>query len=156
MALTAEEIAANRAKLAAKMKNSGQKVGSSRRKNNRTNKSGKANQAHFNATLRLVDAIHKLNTKQVQGIEEINMFTDDGNVIHFKKPTVENNKTTNVYIIDGPNETKKFSEIFKKQPGILKQLGMDGFKALPESEKKSSIVWAKAVNTAQEAKNGKN
>ena len=84
MALTAEEIAANRAKLAAKMKNSGQKVGNSRRKKKTTNKDSNAGD-----NKNLTAALKKLGANQIPGIEEVNMFTDDGNVIHFKKPTVQ-------------------------------------------------------------------
>ena len=92
MALTAEEIAANRAKLAAKMKNSGQKVGNSRRKKKTTNKDSNAGD-----NKNLTAALKKLGANQIPGIEEVNMFTDDGNVIHFKNPKVSNFKF--IYII---------------------------------------------------------
>ena len=83
MPLTAEEIAANRAKLAAKMKNSGQKVGNSRRKKKTNTKDNGASE-----NKNLTSALKKLGANQIPGIEEVNMFTDDGNVIHFRNPKV--------------------------------------------------------------------
>ena len=35
---------------------------------------------------KLQASLKKLNVQPVPGIEEINMFQDDGNVIHFKAP----------------------------------------------------------------------
>lgn len=35
---------------------------------------------------KLQAALKKLNVQPVPGIEEINMFQDDGNVLHFKAP----------------------------------------------------------------------
>lgn len=35
---------------------------------------------------KLQASLKKLNVQNVPGIEEINMFQDDGNVIHFKAP----------------------------------------------------------------------
>jgi len=142
MALTPEEIAANRAKLAAKMKNSGQKVGNSRRKKKTTNKDSNAGD-----NKNLTAALKKLGANQIPGIEEVNMFTDDGNVIHFKNPKVQASPVSNTFAISGHNETKRFTEMFEKQPDLLRQLGMDGFQGLQE--------WAKAEHAAQEAKNGK-
>merc|ERR1711909_216826 len=142
MALTAEEIAANRAKLAAKMKNSGQKVGNSRRKKKTTTKDSNAGD-----NKNLTAALKKLGANQIPGIEEVNMFTDDGNVIHFRNPKVQASPVSNTFAISGHNETKRFTEMFEKQPDLLRQLGMDGFQGLQE--------WAKAEHAAQEAKSGK-
>lgn len=35
---------------------------------------------------KLLTALKKLNTQPIQAIEEVNMFKDDGNVIHFSAP----------------------------------------------------------------------
>lgn len=35
---------------------------------------------------KLQAALKKLNVQSIPGIEEINMFQDDGNVLHFKAP----------------------------------------------------------------------
>lgn len=142
MPLTAEQIAANRAKMASKMKNSGEKVGNSRRKKKTTTKDSSAGD-----NKNLTAALKKLGANQIPGIEEVNMFTDDGNVIHFRNPKVQASPVSNTFAISGHNETKRFTEMFEKQPDLLRQLGMDGFQGLQE--------WAKAEHAAQEAKSGK-
>merc|ERR1711974_57305 len=142
MGLTEQEIAANRAKFAAKQKNSGQKVGAARRKKKVTTKDSSAGD-----NKNLTQALKKLGANQIPGIEEVNMFTDDGNVIHFKNPKVQASPVSNTFAISGHNETKRFTEMFEKQPDLLRQLGMDGFQGLQE--------WAKAEHAAQEQKNGK-
>ncbi len=35
---------------------------------------------------KLLQTLKKLNTQPIQQIEEVNMFKEDGNVIHFKAP----------------------------------------------------------------------
>ena len=35
---------------------------------------------------KLQGSLKKLNVQPIQGIEEVNMFKDDGNVIHFAAP----------------------------------------------------------------------
>lgn len=35
---------------------------------------------------KLLTALKKLNTQPIQAIEEVNMFKEDGNVIHFSAP----------------------------------------------------------------------
>ncbi len=39
---------------------------------------------------KLQASLKKLNTQNVPGIEEINMFQEDGNVLHFKAPKGKN------------------------------------------------------------------
>lgn len=38
---------------------------------------------------KLQAALKKLNVQPVSGIEEVNMFREDGNVLHFKQPKGE-------------------------------------------------------------------
>lgn len=40
---------------------------------------------------KLQAALKKLNVQPVSGIEEVNMFKEDGNVLHFKQPKGEFN-----------------------------------------------------------------
>jgi nascent polypeptide-associated complex subunit beta len=42
---------------------------------------------------KLQASLKKLNVQNVPGIEEINMFQDDGNVIHFKAPKGKNSNS---------------------------------------------------------------
>lgn len=144
MGLTAEEIAANRAKMAAKMKKggAGSKVGNTRRK-----MQPKTKDASAGDNKNLQAALKKLGANAIPGIEEVNMFTDDGNVIHFRNPKVSASPASNTFAISGHSETKRFTEMFEKQPELLRQLGKDGFQGLQQ--------WAKAEHAAQEAKSGK-
>ena len=51
-----------------------------RRKIKKTGKTSSGDDKKLQASLK------KLNVQPVPGIEEINMFQDDGNVLHFKAP----------------------------------------------------------------------
>jgi len=58
----------------------------------------------------------------IPGIEEVNLFKDDGSVIHFVNPKVQASIAANTYVISGHAETKKLQELL---PGIINQLGPD-------------------------------
>merc|ERR1711976_981211 len=142
MGLTEAEIAANRAKFAAKRgQNSGQKVGNSRRKKKTTTKDSGASE-----NKNLTSALKKLNANQIPGIEEVNMFTDDGNVIHFRNPKVQASPVHNTFAISGHNETKRFTEMLEKQPDLFRQLGLDGLQGLQ--------AWAKQAQEQQAQSGG--
>merc|ERR1712085_133164 len=64
----------------------------------------------------------RLGVNTIPGIEEVNMFKEDGNVIHFTTPKVQANVTANTYIVCGHGEEKKLEELL---PGIINQLGAD-------------------------------
>merc|ERR1712130_19075 len=61
------------------------------------------------------------------GIEEVNMFRDDGSVIHFTNPKVQASPQANTFAISGQAETKQVSEML---PSIVNQLGPEGFASL--------------------------
>ncbi|KAJ3121641.1 Nascent polypeptide-associated complex subunit beta [Nowakowskiella sp. JEL0407] len=71
---------------------------------------------------KLQSAIKKLNVQQIQQIEEVNMFKNDGTVLHFKAPKVSTSFQANTFIINGLGESKELTELV---PGILNQLGSD-------------------------------
>jgi len=54
--------------------------GTPRRKVKKVHKSGGTDDKKLQATLK------KMNVQPIQGIEEVNMFKSDGNVIHFANP----------------------------------------------------------------------
>jgi len=58
----------------------------------------------------------------IPGIEEVNMFKEDGSVIHFAAPKVQASVTANTYVVTGHAENKKLEELL---PGIINQLGPD-------------------------------
>merc|ERR1712158_96348 len=63
---------------------------------------------------KLQSQLKKLSINPIPGIEEVNMFRDDGSVIHFTNPK-------------GQAETKRVSEML---PSIVNQLGPEGFASL--------------------------
>ena len=65
----------------------------------------------------------------IPGIEEVNLFKEDGNVIHFANPKVQASISSNTYAISGHNETKKLQDLL---PGIITQLGPDNLANLKQ------------------------
>ena len=66
--------------------------------------------------------LKKLGVNAIPGIEEVNMFKEDGTVIHFATPKVQASVTSNTYTITGNGEVKQLTELL---PGIIQQLGPD-------------------------------
>jgi nascent polypeptide-associated complex subunit beta len=50
--------------------------------------------------------LKKLAANNIQGIEEVNMFKDTGEVIHFANPKVQASLGSNTFAISGPSDTK--------------------------------------------------
>jgi len=86
--------------------------------------------ARKNATVddkRLKTTLNKLNVRDIPAIEEVNLFKNDGNVIHFANPKVQASIAANTYVVSGNAETKKLQELL---PGIINQLGPDNLEDL--------------------------
>merc|ERR1712003_112423 len=58
----------------------------------------------------------------IPGVEEVNMFKEDGSVIHFTTPKVQASVSANTYVISGHGDNKRLEELL---PGIINQLGPD-------------------------------
>lgn len=71
---------------------------------------------------RLKNTLNKLNVRDIPAIEQVNLFRDDGHVIHFANPKVQASIAANTYVVSGNAETKKLQELL---PGIINQLGPD-------------------------------
>ncbi|KAI9632240.1 nascent polypeptide-associated complex subunit beta [Dioszegia hungarica] len=71
---------------------------------------------------KLQAALKKLSVQPIAGVEEVNMFKEDGNVLHFAAPKVHAALPSNTLAIYGPGQTKELTELV---PGILNQLGPD-------------------------------
>ncbi|RHZ57897.1 hypothetical protein Glove_382g30 [Diversispora epigaea] len=76
---------------------------------------------------KLQSTLKKLNVQPIQSIEEVNMFKEDGNVIHFTAPKVQASVQANTFAIYGQGEEKELTELV---PGILSQLGPDSLASL--------------------------
>ena len=76
---------------------------------------------------RLKATLNKLSVRDIPAIEEVNLFKDDGTVIHFVNPKVQASIAANTYVVSGNAETKKLQELL---PGIITQLGPDNLEDL--------------------------
>merc|ERR1712094_102819 len=68
---------------------------------------------------RLTNTLKRLNINSIPAIEEVNLFMESGEVIHFTNPKVQASIAANTYVIQGLAETKQLQELF---PGILNQV----------------------------------
>merc|ERR1719378_594464 len=69
----------------------------------------------------------RLGVNNIPGIEEVNMFKDDGTILHFETPKVQAAIASNTYVITGNAESKQLQELL---PGIISQLGPDNLASL--------------------------
>ncbi|KAI8066657.1 NAC domain-containing protein [Gongronella butleri] len=76
---------------------------------------------------KLQTGLQKLNVQPIPGIEEVNMFKDDGKVIHFAHPRIQAAVNSNTYAIHGRSTEKELTELV---PGILNQLGPESLAGL--------------------------
>eukprot|EP00287_Rhodomonas_sp_CCMP768_P022338 CAMPEP_0202821926 /NCGR_PEP_ID=MMETSP1389-20130828/10710_1 /ASSEMBLY_ACC=CAM_ASM_000865 /TAXON_ID=302021 /ORGANISM="Rhodomonas sp., Strain CCMP768" /LENGTH=254 /DNA_ID=CAMNT_0049494773 /DNA_START=379 /DNA_END=1145 /DNA_ORIENTATION=+ len=76
---------------------------------------------------RLQNTLKRLGVNNIPGIEEVNLFRDNGTVIHFKNPKVQASIGANTYVISGSAENKKLQDLL---PGIINQLGPDNLENL--------------------------
>ncbi|KAJ5141667.1 nascent polypeptide-associated complex subunit beta [Penicillium atrosanguineum] len=95
--------------------------GTPRRKVKKVTRNSGADDKKLQATLK------KMNVQPIQGIEEVNMFKEDGNVIHFAAPRVHASVPSNTFALYGNGEEKELTELV---PGILNQLGPDSLASL--------------------------
>lgn len=76
---------------------------------------------------RLQNTLKRLGVNNIPGIEEVNLFRDNGTVVHFKNPMVQASIGANTYVISGSAENKKLQDLL---PGIINQLGPDNLENL--------------------------
>jgi len=68
--------------------------------------------------------VKRLGVQSIPGIEEMNMFTEDGKVIHFDAPKLQAALGSNTFVVTGSGETKEIQDLIH-QPGFINQLGAD-------------------------------
>jgi len=112
---TDEAILAARQKLFAKMGGKAN-VGGMRRKQKAKHTPAVTDDKKLQAQVK------RLGVQSIPGIEEMNMFTEDGRVIHFDAPKLQAALGSNTYVISGSGETKEIQDLM---PGIITQLGPD-------------------------------
>merc|ERR1711881_806454 len=65
----------------------------------------------LNDDKKLSSSLKKLAANTIPGIEEVNMFKDDGTVINFINPKVQASPMSNTFAISGQNEVKKITDM---------------------------------------------
>lgn len=100
------------AKMAAQVRTGGK--GSVRRKKKAIHKTTTTDDKRLQNTLK------RLGVNNIPAIEEVNLFKENGQVIHFQSPKVQASIAANTYVVSGQCETKSLQELL---PGIINQLG---------------------------------
>eukprot|EP00699_Malawimonas_sp_californiana_P001372 EC715432.1.p2 GENE.EC715432.1~~EC715432.1.p2 ORF type:complete len:144 (+),score=55.38 EC715432.1:29-433(+) len=114
--------------------------GSVRRKMKAAHRVQAADDKKLEATLK------KMNVQTINAIEEVNMFKEDGSVIHFQAPKVRANISSNTFVVGGTAEHKRLQELL---PGIMSQLGPESINSL-----KSILASLKPGSLGPEADEG--
>uniref|UniRef100_H3A7G1 Transcription factor BTF3 n=2 Tax=Latimeria chalumnae TaxID=7897 RepID=H3A7G1_LATCH len=130
------------AKLQAQVRIGGK--GSARRKKKVVHRTATADDKKLQFSLK------KLGVNNISGIEEVNMFTNQGTVIHFNNPKVQASLAANTFTITGHAETKQLTEML---PSILNQLGADSLtslRRLAEALPKQPVDGKAPLATAEE------
>jgi len=115
---TDEAILAARAKLLAKGGGKGAALGGMRRKNQKKHVPSVTNDK------KMQEQTKRMGCQTIPGIEEMNMFTEDGKVIHFDAPKLQAALGSNTFVVTGSGETKEIQDLIH-QPGFINQLGPD-------------------------------
>ena len=68
-------------------------------------------------------SLKKLGVNNISGIEEVNMFTNQGTVIHFNNPKVQASLAANTFTITGHAETKQLKPAWCQQSDQFKETG---------------------------------
>jgi len=108
-----------------------------RRKKKAAHKATAADDKKLTATLK------KLGVTPIPGVEEVNLFKADGQVIHFASPKVQASIASNTFAVSGHSATKSLQELL---PGIINQLGPDNLANLKQI--------AESYSAAQKAAKG--
>jgi len=98
---------------------------------------------------KLQGQMKKLGVNTIPGIEEVNMFTEDNQVIHFDNPRVQASYGSNTYVVSGSNETKPLQDML---PQIISQLGPDNLMSLQKMLSSAGGLAAMAGKSEDDAK----
>ncbi|ODV61536.1 Egd1p [Ascoidea rubescens DSM 1968] len=76
---------------------------------------------------KLQTALRKLNSQTLDGVEEVNFFKEDGNVLHFNRASVQASIQNNTFAVHGRPQEKQLTDLL---PNILPQLGSENLEIL--------------------------
>merc|ERR1711976_17479 len=86
---------------------------------------------------KLQTQLKKLNVNNIHAIEEVNLFQDNGKVIHFTNPRVQASIAANTYVVSGKAEEKHLNDLL---PHILPQLGPGALSGLQDYTSKDKEI----------------
>jgi nascent polypeptide-associated complex subunit beta len=92
-----------------------------RRKRKVAHRSGAAGSAKLQSTFQ------RLQIQQLDQIDEVNMFMENGQVMNFQQPTTSANVQSRTFVIQGTPQVKNIPDLL---PGILTQMGPEGIQSL--------------------------
>ena len=100
----------------------------------RTGGKGAVRRKHFAAhkstvgdEKKLQQTLKRLGLQTLQGIDEVNLFREDDQIIHFSNPKLQAAISANTYVVSGNAQTKSIEELM---PDILTQLGQEKMQQL--------------------------
>jgi len=128
-------------KMASQVRTGGK--GSVRRKRKVVHKSSAADDQ------RLQTSLQHLGLAPIGGIEEANLFHEDGTITHFVNPHVMASQEANAMAISGKGEKKEMKDLL---PGIINQLGMENLGRLAQQFAKKEEEEAAAKKEGEEEK----
>jgi nascent polypeptide-associated complex subunit beta len=108
----------------------------------------KSNKSAGQDDKKLQGALKKLNVQPIAGVEEVNMFREDGNVLHFTAPKVHAAISANTFAVYGAGHVKELTELV---PGILNQLGPDSLASLRKLAESYQAIQAGQMKTSEGA-----
>merc|ERR1712072_1628700 len=76
---------------------------------------------------RLQNTLKRLGVNNIPAIEEVNLFKDNGQIIHFQAPKVQASIAANTYVVSGQCETKNLQDLL---PGIINQMGPENLASM--------------------------
>ncbi|GMI39296.1 hypothetical protein TeGR_g966 [Tetraparma gracilis] len=97
---------------------------------------------------KLTAMIKKLGATNIPGIEEVNMFKEDGKVVHITNPKVQATIAANTYFVSGTTDTVPLESLL---PGIVSQMGQEAIQALQQQVAAMSGMGAGAAGGAPAA-----
>ena len=96
---------------------------------------------------KLSSVLKKMQMQPLNGIEEVNIFKSDGNVIHIKQPKIQASIPCNTFSINGRGEEKALTDLL---PGIIPQLGPESMDKLREYAAQISAAQGGAAEGADD------
>merc|ERR1712091_430813 len=82
---------------------------------------------------RLQNTLKRLGINSIPAIEEVNLFMENGEVVHFTNPKVQASIAANTYVIIGVAETRKLQDLFPGIPNQVDKSVLPSLKKIAES-----------------------